>query len=320
MSLNVLKIASFHRSRFVIFSSLAVLAVGCGGGYDYGALGDYEGTDSDIVWPISRSVTPDYVSSTFGPRLRGSSRYDFHRGIDIPVEDGTPVYAIRSGVVWFAGDDDHFDDDVMQIAHCQDSVQPDDIEDCEHVVYSSYHHMRTDYAVRSGQPVRVGDPVGRVDGETLHFEIRDGEDNKEYSIHPLTWLPHDDSGAPDVSITNVDFSDRSSVEVNATVRRPPHEMDLVRVEVELQDADSGDSLSSQHYDIQEWNFLYTDDNQVDESLFREIEVMPEDFDPGTPEYIIHFRFFGLTVDKPRDQVRVVVRASDVYDAVNELTE
>jgi len=59
-------------------------------------------SDSDpegpaVVWPISRSVTPDQhqVVFQYGPRNIG--RYDFHAGIDIYTARGTPAGAIMAG-------------------------------------------------------------------------------------------------------------------------------------------------------------------------------------------------------------------------------
>lgn len=42
----------------------------------------------NAIWPLSGNSTPDLPqSSPFGPRLKASEafRYDFHRGLDLPV-------------------------------------------------------------------------------------------------------------------------------------------------------------------------------------------------------------------------------------------
>ena len=41
-------------------------------------------------------------------------RYDFHRGVDIPIPIGTPLYAIDDGVVRIAGSDPNYSDGVVQ--------------------------------------------------------------------------------------------------------------------------------------------------------------------------------------------------------------
>ena len=43
-------------------------------------------------------------------------RYDFHRGVDIPTEDGTPLYAIDDGKVKIAGYHINYSDGTISVS------------------------------------------------------------------------------------------------------------------------------------------------------------------------------------------------------------
>jgi len=51
------------------------------------------------VWPISGTSTSDDLTSPFGPRMKNSTTYDFHRGIDIHTGGNVPVYAVMDGTI-----------------------------------------------------------------------------------------------------------------------------------------------------------------------------------------------------------------------------
>ena len=99
-------------------------------------------TRSDRIWPIGRSTSVDLPqSSPFGPRLKISEgrryadlspciqdyrtalrvffltqcRYDFHRGVDIPIPLYSNVYAIADGTVRIAGSHPLYSDGVVQV-------------------------------------------------------------------------------------------------------------------------------------------------------------------------------------------------------------
>ena len=73
--------------------------------------------------PAERWGNPDYAdpltSATFGPRplISEDSRYDFHRGLDIPAPLGTPIFAVSDGIVRTAGIDSSYEDPVIIVRH-----------------------------------------------------------------------------------------------------------------------------------------------------------------------------------------------------------
>jgi murein DD-endopeptidase MepM/ murein hydrolase activator NlpD len=97
-----------------------------------------------------------------GRSYNGGPVTDYHRGTDIPAQEGTPVVAANTGRVAFAGD----------LAVRGRSV----ILDHGAGVFSAYHHL-SELAVVQGQLVAKGDLVGAVgqtglaEGPHLHWEI-----------------------------------------------------------------------------------------------------------------------------------------------------
>lgn len=59
-------------------------------------------SDTPFIWPLSNSVTPDEMNTSYGPRI-DAYRWDFHDGIDLRATVGTPAYAIANGTVDRAG-------------------------------------------------------------------------------------------------------------------------------------------------------------------------------------------------------------------------
>jgi murein DD-endopeptidase MepM/ murein hydrolase activator NlpD len=118
--------------------------------------------------PISAG-TKYSITSEYGYRINptdGSQSAEFHEGIDIAVEEGTSVRAIKDGVVV----DDRLSDkgfgNRVVIRHSDDT-------------YSLYAH-NSENLVQKGQVVKAGDEIaksgdtGRSTGPHIHFEIVQG--------------------------------------------------------------------------------------------------------------------------------------------------
>ncbi|RLD05174.1 MAG: hypothetical protein DRI32_04490 [Chloroflexi bacterium] len=117
-----------------------------------------------------------------------------HTGIDIPAEEGTPIYAAGSGtVVWanwgfFSGVSTNEDDPyglAVVIEH--------DFGYQGEKLYTVYAHM-SQIDVTRGQWVNTGDQLGLVGrtgqttGPHLHFEVRLGKNDFFHTYNPELWI------------------------------------------------------------------------------------------------------------------------------------
>ena len=121
-----------------------------------------------------------YISSYFEYRTLGT--YHFHNGIDIPLVEGTPLYALSDGVVSFTG----------YISGYGHSV----IIKYNNGYKSMYSHCSTKYIVRVGESVKAKQKVayvgpkylpngqlnGLTTGQHLHFTLY----YKDKLINPLS--------------------------------------------------------------------------------------------------------------------------------------
>ena len=108
------------------------------------------------IWP-----TAGYVSSPYGLRWNGS---EFHQGIDIAAETGTPIVATADGIVTTAGWDGSGYGNMVDIDHGDG-------------IMTRYGHASA-VAVTVGQEVRRGQVIAYVGstgystGPHLHYEVR----------------------------------------------------------------------------------------------------------------------------------------------------
>ncbi len=128
-------------------------------GFGAPALGD--GTEMPSLWPVIGQI-----SSSFGQRedpILGNGEGEFHTGVDIRAELGTPVHATADGVVKTAGMVNGYGREVV-IDHGRG------VETC-------YGHL-SGFAVMSGQTVVRGQIIGyvghsgRTTGNHVHYEVR----------------------------------------------------------------------------------------------------------------------------------------------------
>ncbi len=133
-------------------------------------------------WPVDPEH--EIVSSGIGMRkLFGECK--FHRGVDIPLDTGTPVYAAADGTVVFAGVQGDFGK-VVTIEHVID----------DRTYYTYYGHLYHIF-VAEGKKVNAGDKIalsgntGKSTGPHLHFDmsINRGVNRNVVDICPMLGNP-----------------------------------------------------------------------------------------------------------------------------------
>lgn len=128
--------------------------------------------ENRYIWPVHGRLT-----SYYGRRNLGMGTAAFHRGIDIAAPSGTPVGAVRSGTVTFAGWSTQGYGNLVRVRHADGSE-------------AWYGHFSS-ISVSVGQYVSQGAVVGRVGstgistGPHLHLELHE----RGQAVDPLALLP-----------------------------------------------------------------------------------------------------------------------------------
>ncbi len=149
---------------------------GSGGSNGSGGNGSSGSSGGGAVLPVPSGV----IGAHFG-EYGMWSRY--HTGLDFRASYGTPIRAVKAGVVLYAGNSGNWAGNHVAIKHADGKT-------------TMYSHMSS-MSARAGQTVQAGDVIGRV-GETgrafgahLHFElypagVKYGDVYK--AINPQPWL------------------------------------------------------------------------------------------------------------------------------------
>lgn len=144
-------------------------------------------THHENQWPVDRIYGQDHISSPFGYRYDPfTGVWVFHSGIDIALDEGEPVYAIREGRVHLASTHYPGFGSLLIIEH----------EDRDgDVIRSIYGHCHEIF-VKEGQDVKGGERIatvgsrGRSTGPHLHLEVHYylGEEEGWVVVDPLEYI------------------------------------------------------------------------------------------------------------------------------------
>ena len=280
------------------------------------------GVAAEVIWP-AEGIDASSISSPFGPRLKASTgmNYDFHRGIDIAMQRGTPLVAIADGEVAIAGKHRTYRDDVVQLKHFK-SREGDASCEVRGCYYSNYVHIeRTAPGLAVGKKVKRGElvaysGVGPLSGfPHLHFEIRDGGRWQKDAVHPLSYLPYQDTANLTLRVIEAELDrDANQIELAVRVIAPRSETDFTGVSAEV--LDSADRVVVRHsFDMEAWNAAYTPkrapNRHLDDRDFNGFTIHPARFSTRTPTYEIIFRFNALAIPVGASPHRVVIEAVDL---------
>jgi hypothetical protein len=233
-------------------------------------------------WPLSNSTTADEMRSPFGPRIQTDVGYDFHRGIDLPAAEGTPVVAIMAGVIRLAGDYPFYSQPVVQVRHEYNGT----------TFYANYQHLSAVHVVED-QIVEAGDILGETGSAPsgfahLHFAIRKEGVNKRDASHPLTYLPYSDQGPPSLEA----YWQEDQLHVNVSVGN--QELDLEEIKL------SGEGVDF-HLNFVELNHATEEPDDLDNDTLIingvQVTIIPETYSQNQPrEYRFLFQFENETGD------------------------
>ncbi|MEM7115425.1 MAG: peptidoglycan DD-metalloendopeptidase family protein [Chloroflexota bacterium] len=197
------------------------------------------------------------LDKPFGPRLlsnSGTTRYDFHRGIDWDAPNGTPVYAVADGIVksfranWASG---------IGSGNYVHLLHP--LDNCE----TRYNHLAAvDIGISDGVPISRGQLIGWVGdtgafGDHLHFETREGQQvSQRASINPLRtpFITVPETGAPTVDILAAQVAGGELTTV-FDITTPVDEPDVVEITADAASTNRTLNFETLNHETQEVAFL-----------------------------------------------------------------
>ncbi len=265
-----------------------------------------------LIWPLSGSITPDVISITspFGPRWQASQgRYDYHSGLDIKADLGTPVHAVTNGLVsvigYLSGDSGLS----VIISHPQISL------------YSAYLHLNSTANISVNDVITQGEVIGYVgnSGTTefdhLHFEFRVSlTDYPTSTRNPMNYLPRSDVAAPAIQIINFQTDPIFSPTVTVYITVPRAELDLNQISLTLRDRATGVVVDGPITQMVDFNQRFH--TGADSLNQNGIQLTPAHFNETATEYALTAYFYNLHA---LDSFTVTAQAIDLAGHVGTAT-
>jgi len=273
--------------------TLELVPTGVDNGHSAAYEFDWVALESDVVFdtPTYPLTIPLDMRDTFGPRLLqpgGYSRYDFHRGMDWPAPEDTPVRAVTTGTVRALRDDwgsGIGSGNFVHLIH-------------EHIGYETrYNHLSAVHcAITNGVQVNPGQIIGWV-GHTgahynhLHFEVRQGLTvTQRAAFHPLStpFLPWTNTVTPTVTLRGV-YTDATGLTALVEATSPYTEPDVTTVSVAVSGTVT-DGRSINYVDLNANTIVVAD---LDDPLVSGVCLIPADLNE-TNDYRVTMAFRQLS--------------------------
>ncbi len=282
----------------------------------------------DNIWPISGNTTIDLPqSSPFGPRQQASAgyRYDFHRGIDIPADYGTPIHAIADGYVRLVSINETYeqrDDGSIVNIYTSTVIQlKHNVSNWPDTYYSTYLHVNgTQTLVSAGSFVSKGEIIGFVGDDPttsfphLHFEIRYDGLYQYHNVNPWEFLPYINTASHEVTLIDITEVNSSYSNISVQLKAQANELDIDEIEITLFDINENLlenrslSFNKINRNVTENYIEILDNNTISKDNYL-IEVFPSKFNGYSS--IIHWNYTFIDVPVNSDVNTMKIRGLDV---------
>jgi hypothetical protein len=167
-----------------------------------------------LLWPVLPFAGPHEVAGSFG-EVRGDRQERFHRGIDVRVEQGTRVYAVRDGIVSSPISNDGVGalDEWLRIGdlayiHIRAGRMRDSLLDSSRFVANYDGRKLIRLRVKRGARFAAGDLIGTVN-RFNHVHMNVGWSGEEHNPLLFRLVRFEDTVAPTIPRDGIRVYDES---------------------------------------------------------------------------------------------------------------
>jgi sugar lactone lactonase YvrE len=167
-----------------------------------------------LLWPVAPFADPREIAGSFG-EVRGDEGERFHRGIDVRVEQGTRVYAVRDGIVsspisnnGLGALDEWLRIGDLAYVHIRAGRTRDANVDSSRFVATYDGRRLTRLRVRRGARFPAGDAIGTVN-RFNHVHLNVGWPGEEYNPLLFRLVRFEDTVAPTIPPDGIRVYDES---------------------------------------------------------------------------------------------------------------